>query len=465
MESIAALTAKQTLDMLKEFPQSYNNLYVSSEDLQRQRNEKIRLLLKYATLKSPWYKKCLSHIDIEQFTEQDLPEIPVMNKNILMNNWDEIVTDPRLSLKLVEQHLKKINEDENLLYLFDRYHVITTSGSSGIRGTFIYDWNEWNLFYIHLLRYGLYYPDKTKIINEAKITKAAIVNIINPIFATYSLHKTFNLNNTEKYHFPITLPINQIIAGLNSVQPEIIIALPPTVHQLCQEAIQGRLVIQPRVVNTFGEPLNRTTRQLIKNTWPNVAIFNTYSSSEGLIGVNCCADSQTIHLNDDACIVEPVDEWGNRVEKGKMSNKIYLTNLYNYTLPLIRYEIPDQLIFLDKTCDCGINHQLINEPLYRPEYDFTYPNNILIHHSVFDTPLLLEKNLREFQVIQTANGVDVKIIPTGYINKTRLRDNICAELSQFGLKNPIVNLIEVEKLITLGSGKLRRFIKYHGPIA
>lgn len=454
------LATQQTQDMLKELPQHRALLHYSIEKLQQLRHERLRALLHHAKQHSPWYHQALKHINIEHFTEQNLNELPVMNKVTLMENWDAIVTDRRLSLQLVEKHLEKINHDENELYLFERYHVVTTSGSSGTRGVFVYNWDEWNQFYIYLIRYGLHHHNRSEIsFDLTRKLKVAIVNISNSIFATYSLHRTFLFNRAEKFHFPITLPFDQIIAGLNRTQPDSIIALPPTVRQLCQEANHGRLMIQPKVIITFGEPLHRSTRRLITNTWPTASLFNTYSSSEGLIGINCHANSHELHLNDDACIVEPVDQWNNPVGQQTRSHKIYLTNLYNMTLPLIRYEVPDQLVFLKKQCDCGIKHQLIEEPSYRSEFDFTYSGGIVVHHSVFDTPLLLEKNLREFQVIQTSNGANINIVTMGYIDTERLKANVCGELSRLGLKNPTVNIIEVEQIDCPKSGKLRRFLR------
>src|SRR3990167_1448761 len=210
------LAAKQTRDMLEAFPKHYDNLYCSAEALQTLRNTRLRSLLKHAKSHSPWYKKQLQHIDIDHFTEQNLNEIPTLNKLTLMNNWDDIVTDRRLSLELVEKHLLKISQDENALYLFDRYHVITTSGSSGVRGVLVYDWDEWNQFDIQLIRNGMYHRDGSAVFGEETgKMRIAVVNISNLVFATYSLHKTFNLEDREKFHFPLSLPLVEIVPRLN----------------------------------------------------------------------------------------------------------------------------------------------------------------------------------------------------------------------------------------------------------
>lgn len=48
-------------------------------------------------------------------------------------------------------------------------------------------------------------------------------------------------------------------------------------------------------------------------------------------------------LSDDMLIIEGVDEHGDAVPPGKKATKLFITNLYNTTLPLIRYELTDQM--------------------------------------------------------------------------------------------------------------------------
>ena len=57
-----------------------------------------------------------------------------------------------------------------------------------------------------------------------------------------------------------------------------------------------------------------------------------------------------VHLCDDLVIVEPVDLDGRPVPPGVRSDKLYLTALANPTLPLIRFELTDQVRFLDIPC-------------------------------------------------------------------------------------------------------------------
>lgn len=466
MPSTKDLSFKQTQDMLKKIPESYAALSWSKNQLSAVRNVRLRKLLLYVKANSPWYHKHLANINLDYFSEENLIDIPPMDKVTLMENWDEIVTDRRLSLALVEQHVEKMKEDSDTLYFLDCYHVLATSGSSGKRGIYVYNWDEWINFYLFNLRYNLRRPaHQVTPTNPKKKWVSAIIVISNSVFALYSLSKTFIHDGLEEVHIPITLPTEQIVIELNKLQPNSLVGTPSTISRLCHDPFLKQLTIQPQVILLCGEPLFHPIRKLIQAAWPNARINNLYGASEGLFGISCHANDTTyhMHLNDDGCIAQPVDIMGNPAVSGVTSHKLYLTNLYLYTLPLIRYELSDQLQFLDKPCECGVNHQLIAEPPGRPEFDFFYPDHVFVHHLIFVTPLLLEKNIHEYQVIQNERGANIKIISGGYVDTNKLGNIICNSLIALGLKEPQITFSEVKEFEYTSIGKLRRFIRWNKP--
>ncbi len=448
------LIKKQTQDMYQQYSNYEQRLDYSLPRLKAYRNHRLRQLLHYAKKYSPWYQKELASTNLDYFSESNLSDLTPMNKFTLMKHWDEIVTDRRLNLKLVEQHISKMNERIDSLYLLNEYHVLASSGSSGTRGVYVYNWDEWIAFHLNARR--CYRQSKAP--NGHKKIVVAQVVITNTVYGMYSNAVSFLNEQLERFYFPVTLPMNEIVLGLNKTQPEVLQSTPTIVYKLCQEVMLGRLKIDPVFLFVGGEPLYKPIRALIKKVWPKIYLYNMFSALEGLYAFNCKADSHEMHLTDDACIIEPVNKEGLAVKKGIMSEKIYLTNLYSYTLPLIRYESADKLLFLDKECSCGIKHQLIAEPDGRPEFDFYY-NEIYVHHLIFVTHLLLEENIREYQVTQTEQGANIKIKTIGLINEERLTNSITTELRQLGLVQPQVNLLKVDHFDYLPSGKLRRFIK------
>ncbi len=72
-----------------------------------------------------------------------------MTKADLMENFDRIVTDERLSLDLVNDHLQTVTTGS---YLLDGYTAITSGGSTGERGVFVYDWEGWATFWLSTCR-------------------------------------------------------------------------------------------------------------------------------------------------------------------------------------------------------------------------------------------------------------------------------------------------------------------------
>lgn len=124
----------------------------SRECLKAHREQSLRILIEFAQRQSTWHKKRLGHLNADRLREEDLRDVPVMTKQDLMANFDSIVTDPRLTLDMLENHLAGLNNDA---YLLDRYHVVSSGGSSGRRGVFIYDWDAWALCYLSLRRYSL----------------------------------------------------------------------------------------------------------------------------------------------------------------------------------------------------------------------------------------------------------------------------------------------------------------------
>jgi hypothetical protein len=54
-------------------------------------------LLPTAKARSPWHRERFRDVDGATFTEADLPSLPTMSKTDLMDNFDAVVTDARLT--------------------------------------------------------------------------------------------------------------------------------------------------------------------------------------------------------------------------------------------------------------------------------------------------------------------------------------------------------------------------------
>ena len=253
----------------------------------------------------------------------------------------------------------------------------------------------------------------------------------------------------------MTQPIERIVAGLNAYQPLVLMGYPSMLTLLAVEARAGRLRILPRRVVTTSEPLRPEARRALTETF-RAPVANMYGTSEaGPVGVGCFR-GPGIHLCDDLVIIEPVDADGRPVPPGVRSDKIYVTAISNPTLPLIRFELTDQVTFLDRPCACGSAHQLIADVQGRLEDVFTYPGGQVVHPHVFASVLRRDPRVVEYQVRQTPTGAEVLVVGAP-ADPAALGQALAGELARFGLPAPAVEVALVDALERQDTGKVRRF--------
>jgi phenylacetate-coenzyme A ligase PaaK-like adenylate-forming protein len=164
-----------------------------------------------------------------------------------------------------------------------------------------------------------------------------------------------------------------------------------------------------------------------------------------------------MHLPDDLVIIEPVDRNGNVVAPRQPADKVLLTNLYNRTQPLIRYEITDAMTMLDGTCECGCAHRRITDLAGRTDSFFVYDGGAAVHWLGMTTVLLSDSAVVEIQVTQTPRGADVSVATKTGCDIQGLRRGLVDLMSSAGLVDPQVTIREVDALDRLWSGKLRQF--------
>jgi phenylacetate-coenzyme A ligase PaaK-like adenylate-forming protein len=272
---------------------------------------------------------------------------------------------------------------------------------------------------------------------------------------------TFVQPGTPVYRFPSTLPLAEIVAGLNRVQPAILRGYPTALSALAAEARAGRLRIMPRAVRAHSEPLLPEVRRTIEETWGR-PVSNGYGTTEGATATSC-GQGRGMHLNEDLCIFELVDEAGKPVPPGERCAKLYITNLSNLAQPLIRYELTDELRILDEPCSCGSAFRRVDDIEGRSDDLFTYLGGIVVHPLVFRSPLGRQRHVVEYQVRQTSRGAAIQLRTDGEVDAAALSRRITDALARAGVKDPEVTVACVEAFERQVTGKLKRFFPMATP--
>lgn len=443
------LRQKHVAEFAARLPESIRRLDWTADQLRTEREGRLRILVRTAQERSPWHRERLGGIDPDAIGEDDIEGLPTMTKDDLMSNWDRIVTDRRLSLEMVEEHLNALTGDA---YLLDEFHAVASSGSSGHRGVFVYDWDGW-------LTHGLAGFRRTAKLaaqhKQAGPIVSAVVAAEHPTHVTSAAAQTFTNPALQIHRVPVTLPLDEIVSRLNDIQPTSLAGYASMLQLLAEQSLAGALRIHPLRVLSSAEPLLPEARRAIEQAW-GVRVNNGYAASEAALATSC--EYGGGHLVEDLIYFEPVDSSGNAVPPGITSAKVYLTNLYNLALPLIRYELTDEVTLLREACECGSASRRIGDVLGRTDELFTYAGAVKVHPHVFRSLLSRQRVVLAYQVRQTAHGANIDVQLNGDVSLDELRSDIRRALRKVGLTDPEVTVEAVESLDRGATGKLKRFV-------
>jgi phenylacetate-CoA ligase len=425
------------------------------ERLHGLRDERLRALLRTAKAHSPWHRRRLSGIDPDHATSTDLAALPTMTKADVMEHWDEIVTDRRLTLELAEAHLERVASD-GPAYLLGEYQVVTTGGSTGRRGAFVWDFEGWLGF--GLTRERPTYWLRRTAGGEGDVRRA-FVGAAHATHPTALLPRTFAGSPPLGVgrSLPVTLPLAEIVEGLNRFQPTDLFAYPSMMHRLAGEASSGRLRISPRELNCGAEPLVPGARAQIEVAF-DCPVMNLYAAAEIGVIARSYPGSAGLHLNEDIAVYEPVDADDRLVPEGVRAAKLLVTNVINRVLPLIRYELGDELTMLAEPSDDPWTGRRIADVEGRVDGAFTYDGGVEVHLHVFRSALGRRRQVLEYQVRQTPAGADIAVRTSTGLDVGALRRELVEGLAALGVDRPEVTITAVEEIERAGTGKVRRFV-------
>jgi len=451
---------QQLAAVAERLPEHAKRLSWSPDQIKAERQRGLRETLAFAKAKSPWHAERLKDIDAETFTEADIARLPVMTKAEVMSNWDEVVTDRRLTLAECNDHITaKLEGKVKDYYYLDDYLVIATGGSSGVRGVFPWSWEEFAEIACVTFRYQL---------RDAPPESLSGPRLLAAVEAGEIVHGSpflFSVSTDPEavvQCFPADTPLAGLVSALNDAQPTQINCFGSVMEELGAEALAGRLTISPTRVTTNSEPLLPETRDAIRKAW-GVEINNMWGCVEvGHIGIECDRH-EGMHLTDDLIINEFVDDKDRPTSDPDAIDRVLVTSLFGRTLPLIRYELTDIPVPRAEPCSCGAPYPLVAEVMGRADDAFAYSGGVRIHPLIFRTPLGQNPAIAEYKVRQTERGAAIGIVAAGSVDVGELRQQLVAALAKAGLPNAEIEINLVDSLERhRETGKLKRFIPLAG---
>jgi phenylacetate-coenzyme A ligase PaaK-like adenylate-forming protein len=417
------------------------------ERLLRYQQEALQRLREFAYAKSPFYR--WFH---DGLFDSPIQELPILTKTKLMENWNEVVTDRNLTLDQVKNYLA---QDDWSTLLRGKYYVNMTSGTTGLRGIFVYDTSEWLSTLAGASRNRGWAGAPARL---TKAFKQAWVTTVHPWHQTALMGATTQSRISPSLRVDSTEPMNDLVSKLNAFQPEVLFTYPSMAKQLAHSQLAGELKIAPKVVTTGAEPLTGDVREAVVRAW-GVMTFDSYGGTECAAWAGECSEHRGLHVHEDRVVAEFVDQHNNPVAPGQYGAKVLITVLSTRTLPLIRYELNDSVQPSKDICPCGRPFALLNGVQGRLEEVIHMTGqsveNVAVQPLFFQ--VVMEKLEADgWQVFQvTKSNLRVSILhPAAGFDEVRFKGSLIRGLTEQGVASPSIEVDFPTALKTNPIGKV-----------
>ncbi len=414
---------KLYMEKLNEF----KSINLKETDFKKVQLKKLNDFLLFAKDNSPYYSRVLKSLQFPIQSLNQLSNVPILLKEDITENIDQIVTQPKKELypgetggttgKNLTVYGTKEDTEERMAYL---------------------DYFKW--------QHGVEIGEK-----RASFTGRIIV----PFKQKRNIYWRYNAPMKQllisSYHAS-SENLRYYIKKLNQFKPVALDGYPSIMIKLAKYAKQNNIPItfKPKAIFPNAETLLDSDRAILEEVF-QTKVRNQYASSEGAPFITECVED-SLHLNIETGVFEKLTD--------EDVSEILVTSFTTHGTPLIRYKIEDSLEFTDEVCTCPNNSPIVKRILGRSSeflYD-TYNNTTFNSASISDITLPIE-NIMESQFYQKElEEIDVSIkLKNKDKQKSTIKD-LEKELSKFFNPSIKLNIQVVENIKIDKSGKTRFII-------
>ena len=375
-------------------------------ELAAHQRRRLEEMVRHAAASSPFYRERYAGLGLGPAGPVELGQLPTVDKATVMDRFDDLVTDRRLTLAAVEAHLDGLAGDQ---LLNGRYRAMATGGSTGRKGVFVADRLEWRQYLAGFFRWNHYVGLEPRLPRRVPI---ASIGAARPLHMTYRMAASIDVGLYRVLRLEAATPPAAMVEALNRHQPEFLYAYGSVLGLLAAEQLEGRLQISPAAIASSGETHTDELRDAIRAAW-GTSSFELYAMTEaGILGSHCERHSG-IHLFEDQAIVEVVDERDRPVPDGQLGHKLLVTNLVNRTQPLLRYEISDMVAMAAEPCPCGRPFRLLRGIEGRNDDSLHLPaaagGTVAVHPLALRGALAGIPGLAQYKVVHDTDGLHVRV--------------------------------------------------------
>lgn len=243
------------------------------------------------------------------------------------------------------------------------------------------------------------------------------------------------------------------INDINNYNADAIVSYVNPLYELSRYILANNCQVKsPKSILTGAEQLHEFQREVIEKAF-NAPVYNTFGCREFMLIAAECQQEKELHINIDHLVVETVDEQNNHVSG--QSGALIITDLYNYGMPLIRYENGDKATIENKSCACNNPLPIISSidgrklDIIKTASGATIPGELFPH--LFKEFASIER----FQVIQTQlTSITIKLVCNEQFS-TDNEQSIIDEINKYSQGALEINIEKVSDIALTKTGKHR----------
>lgn len=369
------LLVKQT------FPDVLKTEWYSKAQIKTFQEQHLRKLIHYAYNRIPYYQQLFQECNIKPHqikTLEDLKKIPKLTRAKAIENYDRLI-NPNI---IWNTHLSSETTGQRLKWCSSK---------------------EWQELFGQTLWRGFSWaglsPDKRVVSFYSRV-----IGLI--VKESFIIREAFNLNK-----------IDQEIEQIKKFQPHFAYCYSSAAYFMARYLLEKNLRIPLEGFLVTSEQLLPHYRPVIEEAF-QCKVFNNYGCNDGGAWGAECEEHSGFHQDYERAIIE-------FEENGRM----VVTDLWNYAMPLIRYENGDAGKWLEHTCPCGRKMPLftvtgrVNDFIVTPTQIFA-PTAIaqLLKHECFS----------DIQVIQNTDvDIEVLFVPNPLYPLSECHEILNAFISHF----------------------------------
>lgn len=363
--------------------------YYTPSQIKDYQSKQLRTIINHAYNTTVYYKSLFDRINLKPTdidSSEDLHKIPILTKEDIKNNFNDLVSSKYNRKDLVQGHTSGTTGTP-LDILWDKHTCEFTNAL---------DWRQKNWA-------GVQYGQKIAIILGR--TVVPINKTKPPFWQTDYIHNQLWLSAfhlTDSY-------LDSYFKKLKSFSPVAIEGYPSTVYILAKYLNERNLTFPLKSILTSSETLYPLQREAIEQAF-ECKVFDFYGMAERVLFATECASHTNPHLNFEYGLTEIVDDNGTPLDAGQ-TGIIVSTSLQNMGMPLIRYKTSDVSTIKEEKCTCGREMPLLEKISTKAEDIIICPDGRLISPSVLTHPFKPMHNIDKSQIIQNdINNITINIV-------------------------------------------------------